>query len=107
MTITLTSEANQPAPQWHDLDADRTPKYIKVARELRTRIESGDYYQTGECLPSSSYLAVQFGVSREVILTALQALIKSGHLRHIESKPHQVIWEPAPAPKADPPSTPV
>jgi DNA-binding GntR family transcriptional regulator len=97
MTIDLTPETKHPAPAWHDLDADRTPKYIQVAREIRTRIESGDYYKTGECLPSSSYLAVQFGVSREVILTALQALIKSGHLRHVESKPHQVTWKPAPA----------
>jgi DNA-binding GntR family transcriptional regulator len=106
MTIDVTPEAKVPAPVWHDLDADRTPKYIQVARELRTRIESGEYYQSGECLPSSSYLAVQFGVSRDVVLTALQALAKSGHLRHVESKPHQVIWKPASAPEADPPSAP-
>jgi DNA-binding GntR family transcriptional regulator len=104
MKTSPAPETMRPAPQWHDLDADRTPKYIQIARELRTRIESGDHYQPGECLPSSKYLAVQFSVSREVILAALQALVKSGHLRHVESKPHQVIWEPVPAPKADPPS---
>ena len=106
MTIDLTPETRQSAPQWHDLDADRTPKYIQVARELRTRIESGGWYPTGEFLPSSKSLAAEFGASREVVLTALQALVKSGHLRHVESKPHQVIWEPVPAPKVDHPSTP-
>src|SRR5258707_13682658 len=49
MAIELAPQGIQPAPQWHDLDADRTPRYIQVARELRTRIESGDYYQPGEC----------------------------------------------------------
>jgi DNA-binding GntR family transcriptional regulator len=100
MPIDLASEAMRPAPQWHDLDADRTPKYIKVARELRTRIESGDWYPTGQCLPSSKSLATEFGVGREVILTALQVLKKAGYLRHVESKPHQVIWQAsAPTPE--------
>jgi DNA-binding GntR family transcriptional regulator len=106
MKAIIAPEHKQPAPHWHDLDADRTPKYIQVARELRVRIESGDYYQPGECLSSSKYLAVQFSVSRDVILTALQALVKSGHLRHVESKPHQIIWKPAATPNAGLPSIP-
>lgn len=105
--VNLPFAARQAAPQWHDLDADRTPRYIQVARQLRTRIESGDCYPTGQCLPSCKSLSTEFGVSREVILTALQALVKSGHLRHVESKPHQVIWNPpAPAPTGDHPSIP-
>jgi len=27
-------------------------------------------------------------------LHALEMLVQSGHARHIESKPHQVIWRP-------------
>lgn len=96
MTANVATETMQPASQWYDLDADRTPKYVKVAREFRARIESGDWYPVGKCLPSSKSLAAEFAVSRNVILTALQALVKSGHLRHVESKPHQVIWGSAP-----------
>ena len=79
-----------------DLDADYTPRYIWLARLLRAWIEDGTY-PPGSLLPSSTRLAAIHGVSRATALHALEVLTKSGHARHLESKPHQVIWRPSAA----------
>ena len=81
----------QAAPRG-DLDTDYTPRYIYLARLLRGRIEDGTY-PPGSLLPSSKRLAVAHEVSPATALHALEMLVQSGHARHIESKPHQVIWE--------------
>jgi DNA-binding GntR family transcriptional regulator len=76
-----------------DLDTDYTPRYIRLARLLRGRIEDGTY-PPGSLLPSSKRLAVAHAVSKATALHALEMLVDSGHARHVESKPHQVIWLP-------------
>ena len=74
-----------------DLDADYTPRYIWLARLLRGRIEDGTY-PPGSLLPSSARLAQAHTVSKATARHALTVLVKTGHARHVESKPHQVIW---------------
>ena len=76
------------------MDADYTPRYIRLARLLRGRIEDGTY-PLGSLLPSATRLAELHTVSKATARHALQVLVKSGHARHIESKPHQVIWRRA------------
>jgi DNA-binding GntR family transcriptional regulator len=80
----------QAAPM-NDLDADYTPRYIWLAKLLRGWIEDGTY-PPGSLLPSSARLAEVHSVSKATALRALAALTKSGHVRHVDSKPHQVIW---------------
>ena len=80
----------------NDLDADYTPRYIWLAKLLRGWIEDGTY-PPGSLLPSSARLAAVHSVSRATALHALEVLTKSGHARHVESKPHQVIWRPGAA----------
>ena len=84
------------AAQVNDLDADYTPRYIWLAKLLRGWIEDGTY-PPGSLLPSSARLAAVHSVSRATALHALEVLTKSGHARHVESKPHQVIWQPSTA----------
>jgi DNA-binding GntR family transcriptional regulator len=74
-----------------DLDTDYTPRYISLARLLREQIEDGTY-PLGSLLPSSKRLATAHDVSTATALHALEMLVHSGYARHIESKPHQVIW---------------
>jgi GntR family transcriptional regulator len=76
-----------------ELDTDYTPRYIRLARLLRGQIENGTY-PPGSLLPSSKRLAAAHAVSKATALHALEMLLDSGHARHIESKPHQVIWQP-------------
>jgi len=76
------------------MDADYTPRYIRLARLLRGRIEDGTY-PLGSLLPSASRLAEAHTVSKATARHALDVLVKSGHARHIESKPHQVVWQRA------------
>jgi len=80
----------------NDLDADYTPRYIWLAKLLRGWIEDGTY-PLGLLLPSSARLAAVHSVSRVTALHALEVLTRSGHARHVESKPHQVIWRPSAA----------
>jgi len=81
------------AAPMEDLNADYTPRYIWLARLLRGRIEDGTY-PSGSLLPSSKTLAAVHQVSRATALHALEVLTNSGYARHVESKPHQVTWQP-------------
>ena len=74
-----------------DLNTDYTPRYIRLAALLRQQIEDGTY-PPGSLLPSSRRLAAAHDVSTATALHALGVLVRTGHVRHIESKPHQVIW---------------
>jgi DNA-binding FadR family transcriptional regulator len=75
-----------------ELDADYTPQYMRVARAVRARILDGAYPKLS-LVPGSRELAEEFGVSKVVALHGLTVLVRAGYLRHIESKPHQVIWD--------------
>jgi DNA-binding GntR family transcriptional regulator len=73
-----------------ELDADYTPQYVEIARRVRARINDGTY-PTLSRVPSSRALATEFGVSRGVVLHPLTILVRAGYLKHVESKPHQVV----------------
>jgi DNA-binding transcriptional regulator YhcF (GntR family) len=75
-----------------ELDADYTPGYIQIARLVHTRIKDGTYPRWS-CIPGSRALAREFGVSQVVVLHGLTVLVRAGYLRHVESKPHQVVWD--------------
>ena len=38
----------------HDIDADYSPQYVKLARILRGKIESGQYQRGDACQPPTS-----------------------------------------------------
>ena len=59
-------------PMLHDIDADYTPQYVKLARVLRDKIESGKYHR-GDILPAAD-LAREHNVSIRVTYAALAML---------------------------------
>ena len=65
-------EAIADLPMLNDIDADYSPQYVKLARILRGKIESGQY-RPGETLPASA-LAQEHGVSMRVAWHALAML---------------------------------
>lgn len=91
MTVTAIGGTDR-ANAWAELDADYTPEYVKLARRVRARIKNGTYPRWS-CIPGSRKLAGEFGVSQVVALHGLTVLVRAGYLRHVESMPHQVIWD--------------
>jgi DNA-binding GntR family transcriptional regulator len=77
-----------------ELEDDYTPQFVRVARTVRDRIKDGTYPRFS-LVPGSRLLAAEFDVSQVVALHGLAILIRAGYLRHVESKPHQVIWDEA------------
>ena len=79
-------------PMLHDIDADYSPQYVKLARILRDKIEAGGY-QPGDILPATD-LARQYGVSVRVTCAALAMLAANRYI----SRPggfasYRVIWQ--------------
>lgn len=62
-----------------DIDADYSPQYVKLARIIRTKIESGEYEHGGP-LPAAA-LAAAYKVSAGVALRALEMLDANGYVR--------------------------
>jgi DNA-binding GntR family transcriptional regulator len=86
-------EAISDLPMLHDLDADYSPQYIKLARIVRDRIEA-DHYQHGQYIPASA-LAHEFKVSMRVAENALLTLAANRYVARLgRFKPHQVDWQP-------------
>jgi DNA-binding GntR family transcriptional regulator len=80
-------------PMHHDIDADYTPQYVKLARILRDKIESGEY-KHGDTLPASD-LAHQHRVSVGVAWHALSMLAANCYVGLPgEFKSYRVIWPP-------------
>jgi hypothetical protein len=98
VTIVATDGASARA----QLDADYTPQFIRVARVVRDRITDGTYPRLS-LVPGSRALAAELHLSPEVVLHGLTILVRAGYLRHIESKPHQVIWDGDPGAEAEGP----
>ena len=95
MTVMATAPNARQTDQHNaraELDADYTPSFIQVARCVRARITDGTY-PTLSLVPGSRQLAAEFAVSQVVALHGLTVLVRAGYLRHVESKPHQVIWD--------------
>ena len=65
-------------PMLHDIDADYSPQYVKLARVLRDKIESGKY-QRGDVLPAAD-LAQDYNVSIRVTYAALAMLAANRYL---------------------------
>jgi DNA-binding transcriptional regulator YhcF (GntR family) len=92
MATAPTADRTDPENAQAELDADYTPGYIQIARLVYTRINDG-IYPRWSCIPGSRALAREFGVSQVVALHGLTVLVRAGYLRHVESKPHQVVWD--------------
>jgi len=79
-------------PMLHDIDADYTPQYVKLARILRDKIESGQY-QRGHTLPASD-LAREHGVSLRVAWSALAMLAANRYVSCPRPfRPYSVTWQ--------------
>ena len=79
-------------PMLHDLDADYSPQYVKLARVLRGKIESGQY-RRGDVLPAAD-LASQYKVSVRVTCNALAMLAANLYLSLPGPfRSHAVIWQ--------------
>jgi DNA-binding GntR family transcriptional regulator len=76
----------------HDIDADYSPQYVKLARIVRAKIEGGDY-KCGEPV-SAADLARKHSVSTWVACAALAMLAANNYLVHPGPfKPYHVIWD--------------
>jgi DNA-binding GntR family transcriptional regulator len=79
-------------PMLHDIDADYTPQYVKLARVLRDKIESGQY-QRGDTLPATD-VAREHGVSLRVARNALAMLAAN---RYVSCpgifNPYSITWQ--------------
>jgi DNA-binding GntR family transcriptional regulator len=79
-------------PMLHDIDADYTPQYVKLARVLRDKIESGEY-QRGDTLPAAD-LAREHGVSLRVAWNALAILAANRYVSCYRAfRPYSVTWQ--------------
>ena len=92
MTVPTAPHPADRASARAELDADFTPQYMQVARRVRARIKNGTY-PLFICVPGSGALAAELGVSKTVAQHGLTVLVRAGYLRHVEAKPHQVIWD--------------
>ena len=78
-------------PVLHDIDADYSPQYVKLARILRDTIESGQYHR-GDSLPAAE-LASQYKVSVRVTCNALAMLAANRYVSHPGPfRSYRVIW---------------
>jgi DNA-binding GntR family transcriptional regulator len=76
----------------HDIDADYTPQYVKLARVLRGNIESAKY-QRGDVLPATD-LAHEHGVSIKVARRALAMLAANRYItRPGNFSSYSVTWQ--------------
>jgi DNA-binding GntR family transcriptional regulator len=71
-------EAISDLPMLNDIDADYSPQYVKLARILRTKIESGEY-KHGDPIPAAG-LAREHKVSIKVTWSALAMLAANRYL---------------------------
>jgi DNA-binding GntR family transcriptional regulator len=79
-------------PMLHAIDADYTPQYVKLARVLRDKIESGQY-KRGDPLPAAN-LAREHGVSVRVAWNALAMLAANRYLTRAGNfSPYRVTWQ--------------
>jgi DNA-binding GntR family transcriptional regulator len=78
-------------PTLHDIDADYTPQYVKLARVLRDKIEAGKYHH-GDILPAD--LAGEYKVSIRVTCSALAMLAANRYVsRSGTFRSYSVTWQ--------------
>ena len=79
-------------PMLHDIDADYTPQYVKLARILRDKIESG-HYEHGDPIPTTD-LVYEHRVSLRVARGALAMLAANRYATRPERfQSYRVTWE--------------
>jgi DNA-binding GntR family transcriptional regulator len=79
-------------PRLHDIDADYSPQYVKLARILRGKIESGEY-RRDDILPAAD-LAGQYEVSVQVTCNALAMLAANRYVSHPRNfRSYRVTWQ--------------
>ena len=79
-------------PMLHDIDADYSPQYVKLARLLRDEIVAGEY-RRGHILPAAD-LAGQYKVSVRVACNALAMLAANRYVSHPGPfRSYSVIWQ--------------
>jgi DNA-binding transcriptional MocR family regulator len=87
-------EAISDLPMLNDIDADYSPQYVKLARILRAKIESGEY-KTGNPVAAAD-LARDHNVSIKVAWSALAMLAANRYLaRPGPFDPYHVTFNPA------------
>jgi DNA-binding GntR family transcriptional regulator len=87
-------EAIADLPMLNDIDADYSPQYVKLARILRAKIESGQHKQD-DPLPATD-LAHEYGVSVRVAWHALAMLAANRYvLQPGKFAPYTVTWRAA------------
>ena len=81
-------------PMLHDIDADYSPQYVKLARILRANIESGKYKHGDPLLAAD--LADEHGVSVRVARNALAMLAANRYVSCPRTfSPYSVTWQRA------------
>jgi DNA-binding GntR family transcriptional regulator len=86
----MAAISDLPVPD--DIDADYSPQYVKLARIIRAKIESGEY-EHGDPLPAAA-LAAGYRVSAGIALHALEVLAANGYVRRPRnSGPYAVTWQ--------------
>jgi DNA-binding GntR family transcriptional regulator len=87
----MAAISDLPVP--HDMDADYSPQYVKLARILRDKIISGQYKQ--DDLLTASALVSEHKVSIRVAWHALEMLAANRFIgRPGDFKPYHVTWHP-------------
>jgi DNA-binding GntR family transcriptional regulator len=85
-------EAISDLPMLHDLDADYSPQYVKLARVLRDKITSGTLKRAA-ALPASG-LATEYAVSVGVAYAALEMLEANRYVtRPKRFQCYRVTWQ--------------
>jgi DNA-binding GntR family transcriptional regulator len=85
-------EAISDLPMLDDMDADYSPQYVKLARILRDKIESG-HYRHGDNLPAGD-LAAEFDVSLRVASHALAMLAANRYVHQAgRFTSYRVTWQ--------------
>jgi DNA-binding FadR family transcriptional regulator len=81
-------------PMLHNIDADYSPQYVKLARIIRAKIETGQYTR-GDPVPAA-VLAREHKISMRVARAALAMLAANRYLaRPASFKPYHVTWDPS------------
>jgi DNA-binding GntR family transcriptional regulator len=79
-------------PMPHDMDADYSPQYVKLARVLRDKIRAGNLKHS-DPLPAIS-LAAEYGVSVRVAYAALEMLEANRYVTHAQRfQSYRVTWQ--------------
>jgi DNA-binding GntR family transcriptional regulator len=80
-------------PMIHDIDADYSPQYVKLARALRDEITSGTLKHADALLASG--VAAEYHVSVKVAYAALEMLEANRYVtRPKRFQRYRVAWQP-------------